>query len=48
MSVKNGDGKFCIVMDADVSGSVEYLDKNVGHQMPNISALRMLVFMDSF
>jgi len=27
MSVKNGDGKYCIVMDADVSGSVEYVDK---------------------
>jgi lysosomal-associated membrane protein 1/2 len=26
MGVKNGDGKYCIVMDADVSGSVEYYD----------------------
>jgi len=33
--VKNGDGKYCIVMDADVSGSVEYFDtilkKNVSY-----------------
>jgi hypothetical protein len=29
MAVKNGDGKYCVVIDADVSGSVEYFDKNL-------------------